>query len=99
MRKTFKQYDQENPGIYLEFKKIALNLIAKGRTHYGAKGIVEVIRYNRITASQGYDQDPENSTDFKINNNYAPDYARKFMAEFPQYPEFFKTRVLKNVRQ
>ncbi len=95
MDKTFKQYHQDNPEIYEAFKRITFNLIDKGRQYYGAKGIIEVIRYHTITASKS----SAITNDFKINNNYAPDYARKFMDDYPQYFGFFKTRVLKNLRQ
>ncbi len=95
MNKPFEEYHKENPGIYLEFKELTLKLIGRGRTYYGANGIIEVIRYHRITKATGYAQDPEKSTDFKVNNNYAPDYARKFMSEYPQFNGFFRTRQLK----
>lgn len=95
MNKNFNQYNQENPQIFEEFKKITFRLLDAGRTHYGAKGVIEIIRYNTLVGSQGY----QKKTDFKINNNYAPDYARLFMIAYPIYSEFFRTRELKNIRQ
>ena len=95
MNKTFEQYDKENPQIYREFKRITLQLIDHGREYYGAKSIIEIIRFNTIIGAQGYNS----GTEFKINNNYAPDYARKFMNEFPIYRDFFRTRQLKKIRQ
>jgi hypothetical protein len=95
MNKTFNQYHEENPEIYQEFKRITFRLIDSGRDYYGAKGIIEIIRFNTITGAEGYKQNRE----FKINNNFAPDYARKFMNDYPLYNEFFRTRQLKKVRQ
>jgi hypothetical protein len=92
--KNFKQYHQENPAIYEAFKLITFNLIEKGRTYYGAKGIIEVIRYNTIVSANGYPLENE----FKVNNNFAPDYARLFTKEYPIYSNFFKTRQLKKAR-
>lgn len=79
----FLRYDEENPDIWTEFESIALFLIQKGRTHYGAKAICEVIRYNTIT--RGNDE-------FKINNNFTMGYARKFISKYPIYKEFFELR-------
>jgi len=80
----FAKYDADHPAIWIEFRKLALDLIARGCKHYGAKAIFEVIRYHRII---DYDK-----LDFKVNNTYTRDYARKFRAEFPQYKDFFETR-------
>jgi hypothetical protein len=91
--KTFKQYDNDNPEIYEAFKKITFQLIYKGRKFYGAKGIIEVIRFDTITGAKDL-----LDREFKINNNYAPDYARKFMTAYPQYNDFFRLRQLKKVR-
>jgi hypothetical protein len=95
MNKSFQQYHEENPQIYQQFKKITFQLIDSGREYYGAKGVIEIIRFNTIIGSQGYLK----NEDFKINNNFAPDYARKFMNEFPIYRDFFRTRQLKKIRQ
>ena len=96
--KTFQEYHQENPDIYQAFKKITFQLIDNGRTYYGAKGIIEVIRYDRIIGAVSYATEDQDSLEFKINNNYAPDYARKFMVDYPLYNNFFKLRQLKKAR-
>jgi hypothetical protein len=93
--KSFHEYNKENPQIFERFVQLTFTLIRKGRDHYGAKGIIEIIRFNTITKAKGY---PE-TEDFKINNNYAPDYARLFMDEYPKYEGFFNTRELKKARQ
>ena len=86
---NFNQYDQENPNIYEKFKELTFQAINKGFDYYGAKSIFELIRWH--SKESGNDA-------FKINNNYAPDYARKFTNEFPQYKNFFRTRQLKKLR-
>ena len=82
----FCQYHLDNPHIYIEFKKLALRLIRKGRKHYGAKAIFEVIRFNN--ALKGNDQ-------LKINNNFTPYYARLFAKDYPKHKDFFNTRKSK----
>lgn len=84
--KSFKQYDQENPQIYTEFKKLAFQLINRGYNHIGAKQIFEVIRWNTMVSG---------NDGFKVNNNYAPDYSRKFENEHPNYAGIFRKRLCK----
>ena len=83
----FSTYDAENPHLYLAFVKFAREAKAKGFTAYSAKGIFEIIRWH--TGAQGNDQ-------FKLNNNYHADYARKLMTDFPsEFAGFFRTREMK----
>ena len=81
--KSFEQYDKENPDIWVSFKSFTFEAIKKGYKNYSSKGIFELIRWH--TAVNGNDG-------FKINNNYTPNYANKFMKQYPQYDGFFRTR-------
>lgn len=85
--KTFEQYHKENPAIWEQFKKVTFEAIKKGFKTYGSKGIFEIIRWH-----QGGEIKKDG---FKINNNYAPNYARKFMVEFPENKDIFRIRTLK----
>ena len=60
--KTFEQYQNENPQIYIAFVKYALQAKQKGFDNYSAKSLFEIIRWH--TPIKGGDV-------FKINNNYA----------------------------
>jgi len=53
------------------------------RKYYSAKAIIELIRWDSTSSSNG---------EFKINNNLAPLYTRIFVKEYPQYHEHFKVR-------
>lgn len=88
--KTFAEYHEQNPQIYEAFKKFTFDLIKRGRDHYGAQGIIELIRYHSIIGG---------NDGFKINNNYSADYARLFMRDFPQHDNFFRLRQLKKVNR
>lgn len=83
-----EQYDKDHSDIWIEFEKIALNLIDRGIKHYGAKAIFEIIRYWR-TIKKIEDKD------FKVNNNYTQYYAKKFMNKYPEYDGFFEIRERK----
>lgn len=84
MRKPFKQYEEENPHIYLLFKKYTFEAIRRGFNHFGSKAIFEVIRYSEALK--------KGSDGFKVNNTYTPDYVDKFEAEFPEHKDFFEKR-------
>lgn len=87
MRTNFESYDKENPQIWKEFERFTLQTISRGFRHYSAKGIFEIIRWHTgIFANKG----------FKVNNNFTPDYSRKFESVYPQHKGFFEQRVLKS---
>ena len=84
----FEVYNEKNPDIYKLFEKFTFEAIEKGFKKYGAKSIFELIRWHtKLTQS---------TNEFKINNSYAPDYARLFMKNHPQHSDFFFTRQIKN---
>ncbi len=87
--KTFQQYDQENKHIYELYKMIAIRLAKEGRKNIGSRSIFEQMRYDYSFKS--------NNDPFKVNNNFSPHYARKFVLEHPQYGNLFKFKPLKGV--
>lgn len=80
----FRKYHETNPNIYILFNRFARELIAKGHKRGSAKQIIERIRWFTMTETKG--------DTFKINNNYAPDYARLWMRLNPEYQGFFNLR-------
>lgn len=86
----FKNYDAANPQIWTEFKRVCFLAKEKGFTHWSAKGVFEVIRWET--------QVGDNTTQFKVCNNFTPDYARKMMKEYPEFQGFFKIKQLKASR-
>lgn len=86
MRETFEEYQQRNPRIYKEFVNYAMELINAGETRIGSKAIFERIRYQSKI---------DRVDEFKINNNYTADYARKFEQDFPHFEGIFEKRVCK----
>lgn len=80
---AFITYHKENPQVYEGFVRYAKELKASGREHYGAKGIMEKLRYE--TAIQGGDE-------FKINNSYSSCYGRLASFDHPELRGFFEFR-------
>ena len=85
----FQTYDTANPHVYAAFKAKAIEAMQKGFKTYGAKALFEVIRWQSKT--HGNDE-------FKINNIYVADYARKLMQERAEFKDFFHCRTLRAYR-
>ena len=86
--KAFVKYDYENPQIYDEFKKITFQFINRGYKRIGAKIVCEIIRYQSMIKGDGQ---------YKINNNYTADYARKFERDHLEYIGIFTKRNCKSI--
>ncbi|AIK68487.1 hypothetical protein Lo5R7ANS_17 [Mesorhizobium phage vB_MloP_Lo5R7ANS] len=84
IERSFQRYDQDNPQVYALFKEYAKRALRAGREVLSANLIFERIRWLAEVETSG--------DGFKVNNNYRAYYARKFMEEFPQYGECFRTR-------
>lgn len=74
--------DPANIQLWRRFKAEADRVVSRGRKHYSARTIIEVIRHETMLA----DADP----DYKVNNNAAPDMARFYMVLTGQ--KIFETR-------
>lgn len=82
---AFDAFHEKNPHVYAEFERRALVLIGKGFKGFGARQIVESMRYfyaERVQSDDG----------FRINNNHVPFYARLFAEKHPEHREFFRQR-------
>lgn len=88
-QEKFMAYHKKNPGIYNQFVTFTFQLIRAGREYYGPAGVVEQIRWNTAIKGKGT---------FKVNNNYAPGYARLFHRDYPEYKGFFRLRKLRSER-
>lgn len=83
----FERFDMNNPGIYMMFKRYALEAYQSGCKRIGAKAIMERIRWDRMITTRG--------DTFKINNNFASRYVRKLISESPYFNDLFEVRGLK----
>lgn len=84
---TFQQYHQANPHLYELYKSIAMQLIQQNRRVIGSAHIFQKMRYEYQFKTDG--------SPFKIDNNFATMYSRKFVLEHPQYGHLFKFKHLK----
>lgn len=81
---AFWAYHSENPHVYELFKRYAHDLRRAGRNHYGAKAVMERIRWHYSVETLG--------DDFKLNNNYTSCYARLLIMQDSRFASFFQTR-------
>ncbi len=79
------EFDRKNPQVWELFKKLAFEAKRKQYDKFSARTIIHLIRWNTSTETGG--------EKYKINNNYSPYYAKKFVREFPQFEGFF---IIKN---
>jgi len=80
---AFKTYHLENPQIYKRFRELSYKMRRTKRKRYGARTIIEVIRWETDLRGAG---------DFKINNNYNALYARLLILKHPEFEGFFEIR-------
>jgi len=86
MYKQVAEFHKEHPEVWDLFKKFTFEKIKQGFKNYGARNIIERIRWETDKPNE------QGVGTFKINNNYHPFYARRFMRKFPEHEGFFRTR-------
>lgn len=77
--------------VWTRFMQEADKLRARGRQHYSARTIIEVLRHE--SAVRGDDPD------YKINDHCTPNLARLYMLVTPGAEGFFETRSLAKDRK
>ena len=76
-----------SPEVWRQFERFALEVCTKGRA-IGSKAIIERVRW---------EAEVENNEEWKVNNNWAPYYARVFEFKHPRFSGFFQKKKLKGV--
>ena len=80
----FNAFDEANPSVWSMFVRFAFELIRCGRERYSADALLHRIRWEVAVNTVG--------DDFKVNNDFAALYARKFREQYPEHAGFFETR-------
>ena len=84
-RDGFCAWLASNRHVWRAFEREANRIWARGRRHYSARTICEVLRHESALAEVG--------SEFKIDNNCAPDLARLYALVHPERAGFFQTRL------
>lgn len=88
IQERFEAFDAAHPDVFELFKRFAEAAVQMGRRRGGAKLLIERIRWHYFTSSTA------NGADFKIDNRFTSRYARKLIAERPEFADFFELRKL-----
>lgn len=88
IEEAFDRFHQANAWVYPTLVALARDLVASGRKRIGIKMLFEVLRWHY------YRSTTDEASDFKINNNYAPYYARLIMENEPDLAGVFSIRKL-----
>lgn len=84
---AFNDYLNENWHVYQAFEREALKVFRTGRDYYSARTILHHLRFMSVIAEHG--------SEWKINNNHSPYFARLFELRNPECEGFFRMRVSK----
>ena len=83
-RDGFREWLIDNFPVWTAFERLAVQVWNRGRTHYAAKTLVEVIRHETAIA--------EVDSDYKINNNFTASLARLWALKHPKRADLFEFR-------
>jgi hypothetical protein len=83
----FEEFDRMHPEVWEMFLRFARDAHQRGRKRFGAKMIMERIRWYFTIESH-----PDSKEPFKLNNNYTARYVRKLHAMHPELGHLFATR-------
>jgi hypothetical protein len=89
IEERFRAFHAARPDVYALFKRFAFELRRAGRGRYGAKSIMERIRWHLATSGP-------DAEGFKLNNIMTSRYVRLLIREHPEFDGFFETRALKS---
>lgn len=87
-RSDFAAWLDKNFHIWREFERRANAMWSTGRKHYGARTIMEVVRYDSDLK--------EKAGEFKINNNFVPGLARLYACHHADRESFFEFRQIES---
>tara|TARA_Y100001949_G_scaffold57167_1_gene48050 strand:+ start:9185 stop:9472 length:288 start_codon:yes stop_codon:yes gene_type:complete len=89
LSREFKRFHLENPQVFNRLARLAFDLQDKGHKRGSIEMLFNVLRWETMMAIH----DP--GSQYKLNNNYKPFYARMLMDVFPALDGFFEIRGLR----
>ena len=85
---AFVAFHETNPWVYSALVRLARDMQQRGRDRIGIGMLFEVLRWQHALATV------DQSSDFKLNNNYRSRYARLIMDTEPDLEGVFQLRQL-----
>ena len=90
--REFLAYLADNLHVYGAFEREALRVVSRGRKHYSARTIIEVLRHESLLAEAG-------AGAWKLNDWHTPYLARLFALLNPQHGRLFEFREAKAAKR
>lgn len=90
LTKEYPSWIEWNFSLWEEFEVIANTMYAKGRTHYSADAIVQILRFHSDIAQ--VETDETELEHFKLSAKYTADLARTYAIKYPERATFFRYR-------
>jgi len=87
LEEQFAAFHCANPHVYAALRRLALGMVRRGQRKIGVKMLFEVLRWQYAMTTT------DSASSFKLNNNYAPFYARLLMDNEPELAGAFETRT------
>lgn len=87
LSEQFDAFHAANPHVYHALRRLAIGMVRNGRRRIGIKMLFEVLRWQYAMTTA------DASSDFKLNNNYAPFYSRLLMDNEPELADAFELRT------
>lgn len=87
IQERFVAWLSKHEDIYVEFRVIAASLLDAGVRRYGAKAIVEIVRFHRVMSDKG---------PVAVDNDFVSRMARKLVQEDRRFAGFFVMRKLRS---
>ena len=88
IRDHFGPFHGANPQVWQRFCYHVERLKARGATHYSARTLISVIRFERDMASRDFE------TGLRVNDHFSPYYGRLYEIAYPDDEGFFSKRKL-----
>jgi hypothetical protein len=92
LNKWFEEYHAKNPHVFMAFCKMAYEVRAEGHKRYGAKTIMERLRWESAVRHPGEVYKLSND----IKDRCSARYARKLIGLDPGFEGFFRLRKTLN---
>ena len=80
----FEDFHGKNPHVYEALRRLSLDLVGVGNTHFGIAMVYETLRWQHAMRTT--------DRDFKLNNSYRAAYARMLMEREPRLQGVFDLR-------
>jgi hypothetical protein len=84
--RAFWEFHSQNPHIYEQLERLALQLRRSGVHRWGMKALWEVCRYELVLRTSA------SARSFRLNNNHTAYYARLLMERNAELADFFEVR-------